>query len=76
MTNADSNLMEPSDIENLKEQLQALKKELNLEREEKVQLKAKNEQYKKRAIYCKNKFFEVKSKGDKIAEEASMNSES
>lgn len=51
--------MDPYDLEKLKEELSTLKKELHTEKEASRLLKASQEQYKKRAYYAKNKFYEA-----------------
>ena len=65
-----------NDVEKLKEQLMGVKKELTEVREENKVLKAKNEQYKKRAVYAKNKVLEVNNKKESIVKEAVANNES
>lgn len=54
--------MDPYDIEKLKEELACVKKELHSEKEASRLLKASQEQYKKRAYYAKNKFYEAQEK--------------
>eukprot|EP00347_Sterkiella_histriomuscorum_P004429 403360492 len=61
----DPNLMEPNDLEKLKEDVKQLKKELNACKEENKAFKAQAEQYKKRAYYAKNKFNDIKEKNTK-----------
>ena len=52
--------MEPYDIEKLKEELVALKKDLNEERETNKIMKASQEQYRKRALFAKSKYNDIK----------------
>ena len=54
--------MYPYYIEKLKEEINNIKKELNQEKEANKVLKASQEQYKKRANYAKNKFYDIKEK--------------
>ena len=68
--------MEPHDKEKLKEKINGLKKELHEVKEENKILKAKNEQYKKRANYAKTKFFDIKNKEGVIVNEAQQNMDS
>lgn len=53
-------LMDPNDNEKLKEDVKALKMELNRYRDDHRMLLAKTEQYKKRATYAKTKYYEIK----------------
>jgi predicted RNase H-like nuclease (RuvC/YqgF family) len=52
--------MDPNDNEKLKEDVKALKLELNRYKDENRILLAKTEQYKKRATYAKSKYYEIK----------------
>lgn len=69
-------IIDPYDLERLKEELTNVKKELTDVKEENRVLKGQNEQYKKRATYAKTKFNEVKSNQEATAKEAATNSES
>ena len=60
--NAENVLINPYDAERLKEEVAALKKELNDLKEDNKVLRAQQEKYKKRAEYAKAKFYEAKDK--------------
>ena len=74
--NIETMIIDPYDLERLKEELTNVKKELTDIKEENRVLKSQNEQYKKRATYAKTKFNEVKSNQEATAKEAATNSES
>lgn len=58
----ESVLVNPYDAERLKEEVAALKKEVNDLKEDNKVLRGQQEKYKKRAEYAKAKFYEVKDK--------------
>jgi hypothetical protein len=53
-------MIDPYDSEKLREEIKALKRELNLVKDDNKLLLSKNEQYKKRANYAKTKYYEIK----------------
>lgn len=68
--NAETVLINPYDMERLKEEMTSLKKELNETTEENKVLKGQHEKYKKRAEYAKAKFYEVKNKEQSATKDA------